>query len=122
LKDLFDSGQMPELGAEILQEEADEVPHAETAAELGVSETVVRGRLFRLRAIFRARCASLGLLTLMLLLVLALLASVGGTGRAPQPEPVEPVPPVRALPRPDPVAPSATNSTAPVKRNRALAD
>jgi DNA-directed RNA polymerase specialized sigma24 family protein len=60
LKELFDSGQMPEHGAEILQGEADEVPHKEIAAEIGVSRKVVDKRLFRMRATFRARLAALG--------------------------------------------------------------
>jgi DNA-directed RNA polymerase specialized sigma24 family protein len=63
LKELFDSGQMPEHGAEILQGEADGVSHEELAAELGLSKTVVRNRLFRMRARFRARLAALGMLT-----------------------------------------------------------
>jgi len=53
---------MPEHGEEILQAEADGVPHAETAAELGLSTEVVRKRLFRMRAKFRARLAALGML------------------------------------------------------------
>jgi DNA-directed RNA polymerase specialized sigma24 family protein len=97
LKDLFDSGQMPENGAEILINEADEVPHEETAAELGLSEVVVRKRLFRMRVKFRARLITLGLWAL-LLLMLAALASVGGTGRAPQTKPPEPTPSIRCLP------------------------
>ena len=61
LKGLFDSGQMPEHGEEILQGDADAVPHAEIAAELGVSTTVVHNRLARMRAKFRARLAALGM-------------------------------------------------------------
>jgi DNA-directed RNA polymerase specialized sigma24 family protein len=99
LKELFDSGQMPELGEEILQNEADEVAHAESAEELGISVTTLEKRLSRMRAKFRAKLASLGMLTLLLLLVLALLASmVGGTGRAPHTPPVQPAPTVRCMP------------------------
>lgn len=61
LKELFDSGQMPEHGQEILQGEADGVPLVEIAAELGIGASVVRGRLFRMRARFRARLAALGM-------------------------------------------------------------
>jgi DNA-directed RNA polymerase specialized sigma24 family protein len=71
LKDLFDSGQMPEHGEDILQGEADEVPHREIAAEIGVTPSVVRGRLFRMRAKFRARLAALGMLALLLLPLLS---------------------------------------------------
>ena len=63
LQELFDSGQIPEHGAEILQGEADGVPHAQIAAEIGVRTTVVRDRLFRMRARFRVRLAALGMLT-----------------------------------------------------------
>jgi DNA-directed RNA polymerase specialized sigma24 family protein len=97
LKELFDSGQMPEQGGEILQDEADEVPHADTASELGLSEVVVRKRLFRMRAKFRARLITLGLWAL-LLMMLAALASVGGTGGTPQTQPPEPAPSIRSLP------------------------
>lgn len=62
LQGLFDSGQMPEHGVEILFGEADEVPHAEIAAELGVTRTVVDNRLYRMRARFRARLGALGML------------------------------------------------------------
>jgi DNA-directed RNA polymerase specialized sigma24 family protein len=79
LKDLFDSGQMPEHGAEILWGEAEDVPHDEIAAEIGVSRKVVDKRLFRMRALFRARLAALGILPLMLLLLGVLLAPVGDT-------------------------------------------
>jgi DNA-directed RNA polymerase specialized sigma24 family protein len=74
LKGLFDAGQMPEHGEEILQGEADGVPHDEIAAEIGVSTTVVDNRLSRMRAKFRARLAALGMLALALLLLFALLS------------------------------------------------
>jgi DNA-directed RNA polymerase specialized sigma24 family protein len=74
LKELFDTGQMPEHGAEILLGEADGVPHAEIAAEIGVSENTVDCRLFRMRRKFRARLAALGMLGLVLLVLSALMA------------------------------------------------
>jgi DNA-directed RNA polymerase specialized sigma24 family protein len=74
LKGLFDAGQMPEHGEEILQGEADGVPHDEIAAEIGVSTTVVHNRLSRMRAKFRARLAALGMLALALLILFALLS------------------------------------------------
>jgi DNA-directed RNA polymerase specialized sigma24 family protein len=73
LKDLFESGQMPEHGEEILQGVADEVPHEVIAAAIGVSTTVVRNRLARMRSKFRARLAALGMLPLVLLVVGALI-------------------------------------------------
>ncbi len=62
LKDLFDAGQMPQDGPEILWGEADEVAHEEIAVEIGVTQTIVDNRLFRMRARFRARLAALGML------------------------------------------------------------
>jgi DNA-directed RNA polymerase specialized sigma24 family protein len=59
LKELFDSGQMPERGEDVLQDAADEVSAVETASEIGISEPAVRKRLFRMRAKFRARLAAL---------------------------------------------------------------
>jgi DNA-directed RNA polymerase specialized sigma24 family protein len=74
LEDLFDSGQMPEDGAHILQDEADHVPQAETAAELGITEATVKSRLFRMRDRFHARLATLGMLTLTLMFLALLQA------------------------------------------------
>jgi DNA-directed RNA polymerase specialized sigma24 family protein len=61
-QELFDSGQMPDDSAEILQGEADGVPHEQIAAEIGASKTVVDNRLFRMRARFRARLVERGML------------------------------------------------------------
>jgi len=55
LADLFRSGQMPEHGVEILRDEADGVAHDECAAELGLTRSVVKNRLYRMRQRFRAR-------------------------------------------------------------------
>jgi DNA-directed RNA polymerase specialized sigma24 family protein len=77
LKDLFDSGQMPEHGEEILQGEADEVPHEQIAAEIGVSTTVVDNRLYRMRSKFFARLAALGMLSVVVLLLGVLVWPVG---------------------------------------------
>jgi len=103
LKDLFDSGQMPEHGAEILWGEAEQVPHKEIAAEIGVTRNVVRNRLFRMRATFRAKLGALGLLALLLLLfVLPLPAHHEEVGApAPQTEPPESTPPARCMPARD---------------------
>jgi DNA-directed RNA polymerase specialized sigma24 family protein len=86
LKGLFDAGQMPEHGEEILQGEADGVLHEEIAAEIGVSTTVVHNRLARMRAKFRARLAALGMLALALLLLFGLL-SPGGKAVVSAPPP-----------------------------------
>jgi DNA-directed RNA polymerase specialized sigma24 family protein len=126
LKDLFDSGEMPENGAEILWGEAEGVPHAGLAAELGVSENTVRLRLFRMRAKFRAKLAALGMLTLMLLLLGILVAPVGEVATpppAPRSESAQAEPENRWLPVEDGGTPDASEkSTSQVKRNRALPD
>jgi DNA-directed RNA polymerase specialized sigma24 family protein len=96
LKELFDAGQMPERGAEILWGEAEQVPHAEIAAEIGVTTTVVDNRLSGMRARFRARLAALGILTLLLLL-LAVLHARSGEVAGPAPRTKPPAP--RGLPR-----------------------
>lgn len=105
LKELFDAGQMPEHGEEILQGEADGVPHAEIAAELGVSENTVGCRLFRMRRRFRARLAALGMLGLVLLVLSALLAPEGKVAAphpetSPAPSTVDSVPALDAGPAP----------------------
>jgi hypothetical protein len=74
LKELFESGQMPEQGEDILQDAADEVPARETAEEIGIGEPAVRKRLFRMRSKFQARIAALGMLAVLMLLVRALFA------------------------------------------------
>jgi DNA-directed RNA polymerase specialized sigma24 family protein len=61
LKDLFDRGEMPEMGAEILWDAADDVPQEETAEELGLSERQVRFRLHQMRDRFAQRLVVLGL-------------------------------------------------------------
>jgi DNA-directed RNA polymerase specialized sigma24 family protein len=124
LKDLFDSGQMPEDGAEILWGEADDVPHAETAAELGVSESVVKNRLFRMRATFYARLAALGMLPVLLLLLGLLWAPTAKVSAPPPPEPrpVESAPEEHCPPGWDAGTPISNNSFPTVRRNCALPD
>jgi DNA-directed RNA polymerase specialized sigma24 family protein len=125
LKDLFDSGQMPEHGAEILWGEAEEIPHEEIAAELGVTRNVVRNRLFRMRARFRAKLGALGLLALLLLVfVLPVPVHHEEVGApAPQTKPPEPTPPARCVPARDAGAdqPSQKSSSA-VRPNCVIAD
>jgi DNA-directed RNA polymerase specialized sigma24 family protein len=124
LKDLFDSGQMPEHGAEILWGEAEEVPHEEIAAEIGISTTAVDNRLSRMRARFRARLAALGMLPVLLLLLVALLtrAPVDDVAApAPSTKPVELQP--RCIPAWDAGAGDASEkSSSPVRGNCALPD
>jgi DNA-directed RNA polymerase specialized sigma24 family protein len=124
LKDLFDSGQMPADGAEILWGEAEGVPHAEIAAELGVSETVVDNRLFRMRATFHARLAALGMLTVMLLLLGVLFAprnDVAAPASSPPP-PMESVPEERCPPGWDAGTPISTDASKTVRGKCVLSD
>jgi DNA-directed RNA polymerase specialized sigma24 family protein len=102
LRDLFDSGQMPEYGEETLQGEADEVRHEEIAAEIGVRTSVVRNRLYRMRSKFRTRLVALGMLSLVLLV----LGALRWPGRepdvsAPRTTRVDAAPPVASVPERD---------------------
>jgi DNA-directed RNA polymerase specialized sigma24 family protein len=112
LKELFDSGQMPEDGQAILQDAADEVPQADTAAELGITENTVKKRLVRMRARFRARLVTLGMMTLMMLLLLSsLVGSVGGVAApAPSTQTTEEAPSVRVEPAADASAPDGSEN------------
>ena len=112
LKELFDAGQMPEDGEEILQAEADGVPRAEIAAELGVSENTVGCRLFRMRRRFRARLAALGMLVLLLLVVLSTLLAPAGKVAAPHPQtsPAKTPPTPGSVPARDGGAPSPSEN------------
>ena len=97
LRDLFESGQMPEDGGEILLGEADGVSHAEIAGEIGVSTTTVDNRLSRMRARFRTRLAALGLLVLVVVMWAAMLAPLGEVaGPAPSALQTATPPPARA--------------------------
>ena len=61
LKDLFDRGEMPDMGGEILWGTADDAPQEEIAAETGLSERQVRFRLRQMRDRFAQRLVVLGL-------------------------------------------------------------
>ncbi len=61
LKELFDSGKMPEQGAEILWGVAEGVTQREIAEETGLSEDQVDTRLRRMRRKFRLRLEALGM-------------------------------------------------------------
>jgi hypothetical protein len=101
LEELFEAGEMPEHGVEILEGERDGVSHKELATELGISTTAVRGRLFRMRARFRAKLAMLGMLTLLLILF-ALMSPVGEVAAPPtQPTTTEPAPAPSDMPAND---------------------
>ncbi|MDP9037240.1 MAG: sigma-70 family RNA polymerase sigma factor [Myxococcota bacterium] len=120
LKSLFDAGEMPADAAEILWGEAEHVPHAQIAAELGITEAAVRKRLFRIRAKFRAQLAALGMLTVALLVV-GLLAQPRPLVRAPE-RPLEGTPSARGQPAWDAGTPPPDNSRAGAGRKDVLPD
>jgi DNA-directed RNA polymerase specialized sigma24 family protein len=122
LKELFDSGQLPEGAAEILWGEADRVQHAEIAAELGIGEVALRSRLFRMRAKFRAKLAALGMLALALLLLTGLLAPSRKVAGPVSTKGREPTPSARSSWRSDGGTDPSGNSSLPAQRNRVLPD
>ena len=67
------------------------MPQAEIAAEIGVPESVVRERLYRMRAKFRAKLAALGMLGVVMILLPAAFLSLVIEVSAPPP-PIHPLP------------------------------
>jgi DNA-directed RNA polymerase specialized sigma24 family protein len=61
LKDLFDRGEMPDMGGEILWDAADDVAQEETAEETGLDVRQVEYRLHKMRDRFAQRLVVLGL-------------------------------------------------------------
>jgi DNA-directed RNA polymerase specialized sigma24 family protein len=114
LDELFDSGQMPQDGAEILWGEAEQVAHEDIAAEIGVTESTVNNRLSRMRARFRARLAALGMLTLLLLVVLLPMPM----GSVSTPEPKTQLPPPASV-RPGQCVPATDAGTPDARRGSA---
>lgn len=91
LKEQFEAGEMPELGQEILLGVMDDLSAGEIGEELGLSESAVKNRLWRMRRLFRAKLASLGMLMLMLLVAVLFSAPFGGmASRDTDPPPVPP--------------------------------
>jgi len=113
LRELIDSGEMPDGAAEILSGEAERLSHAEIAAEVGLSRSAVRNRLRRMRAKFRARLAALGMLAVALLLLLASLLAPKRDVAAPA---------LRRLPESEGGAAPAKNPPIPARSNRVLPD
>jgi DNA-directed RNA polymerase specialized sigma24 family protein len=97
LKELFDAGEMPEHGEEILQGEADEVPHEELGQELGISRKTVGMRLVRMRDKFYRRLAALGMLVFTLLMLYAVLNRDPGEVAAPAPSAAPTTTPVEEI-------------------------
>jgi DNA-directed RNA polymerase specialized sigma24 family protein len=113
LRELIDSGEMPEDGAEILSGEAERIPHAHIGAEVGLSRSAVRNRLQRMRAKFRARLAALGMIAVALLFLLAALLAPKRDVAAPARQ---------ELPELKRGADPAKNPLFPARSNRVLPD
>jgi DNA-directed RNA polymerase specialized sigma24 family protein len=97
LEQMFDAGEMPDKGDEILDCVQAGMTYPETAAELGITAETARMRLRRMRQLFKARLGRLGIMGM--LFVLAGLASgpamaANLTGPTAPPSQV-PVPPPR---------------------------
>jgi DNA-directed RNA polymerase specialized sigma24 family protein len=102
LQQQFDAGEMPEKGDEILDCIQAGLGYQKTAAELGISAEAVRKRLKRMRELFEARLAALGMTVTVVMLTMAV---AGSAMAAPAAEPSAPsqtvlVPPPRPTPRP----------------------
>jgi DNA-directed RNA polymerase specialized sigma24 family protein len=77
LQGQFEAGELPEHAEEILDGIAAGESYKEVGASLGLTEAQVRRRLMAMRKRFKAKLASLGMLTLMVL-VAALFAALPG--------------------------------------------
>jgi DNA-directed RNA polymerase specialized sigma24 family protein len=78
LEGQFEAGDMPEHGDAILEGVVDGLSAKEIGAELGLSESAVKNRLARMRKLFKAKLAALGMLTLMLLVAVLFSVPIGG--------------------------------------------
>jgi DNA-directed RNA polymerase specialized sigma24 family protein len=91
LKAQFDAAEMPEQGQEILMGVMDGLSAREIGEEIGLTETAVANRLSRMRRLFKAKLASLGMLVLMLLVAVLFSAPFGGMAtRDTDPPPLPP--------------------------------
>jgi hypothetical protein len=79
LKAQFEAGDMPEQGEEILVGVADGLSETEIAEETGLSERQVEYRLGKMRALFAARLAELGMLVLLVVVGALVAIPIGGT-------------------------------------------
>ena len=97
LQALFDAGEMPEKGEEILDCVQAGMKQTEIAEELGISSETVRMRLRKIREVFEERLAKLGITGVLLVLVmLASGPAMAANQAAPMAPPASvPVPPPR---------------------------
>ena len=98
LEQMFEAGEMPEKGDEILDCVQAGMKYPEIAAELGITERAVGWRLGRMRELFEARLGKLGMMgVLLVLVVLASGPAMAANQTGPTaPRAQVPVPPPRA--------------------------
>jgi hypothetical protein len=95
---MFDAGEMPERGDEILDCVQAGMTYKKIAKELGITERAARSRMDRMCELFKARLTKLGISGLMLVLV------VLATGPAMAVNQTGPMTPVAQVPVPPPRA------------------
>ena len=97
LRKMFDAGEMPEKGEEILDCMQAGMKQTEIAAELGITSEAVRMRLRKIREIFEERLAQLGITgVLFVLVMLASGPAMAANQAVPTAPPASvPVPPPR---------------------------
>jgi hypothetical protein len=106
--ELFREGKMPEGGLELLDASAAKTPRAEIAKELGISESAARDRLAKVRRLFKARLAAMGIVIALLLIAVF---AVGPEIVASRPPPAPPTPPpMQVAASPVPSGPGAGKS------------
>jgi len=96
LREQFDAGEMPEKGDEILDCVQAGMKYTAIAADLGITERAVRGRLERMRELFEARLGRLGISGVLLVLV------VIASGPAMAANRIGPMAPAAQVPVPPP--------------------
>lgn len=101
LRQQFDAGEMPEKGEEILDCLQAGMNYKKTAAALGLTPEAVRKRLLRMRKLFEARLAALGITVTALVFVMGCAApTVTATGAEPTaPGPTVTLPPPQSTPQ-----------------------
>jgi len=97
LQEMFDAGEMPDKGDEILDCIQAGMSGPKTALELGITLDAVRRRLDRMRELFEKRLTTLGMTVMMVLLLLLASGPAMAASLAPPPSPHArvPLPPPR---------------------------
>jgi DNA-directed RNA polymerase specialized sigma24 family protein len=97
LRQQFEAGEMPEKGDEILDCLQAGMNYKKTALELGISAEAVRKRLLRMRKLFKARLATLGITVMAVLFVMGCTATAmaANSAQPTAPGPTVTLPPPR---------------------------